>query len=136
MFTQPCKKLWAIFLYVKYVYDLLLVLKICKRLWSIFFYVKLVYDLLLVLKVSIIYEQSLTLSWFEKNKNKRKGSTHYVMSYVIYSLKILFLYFNDWRKCLSDSPLIITSFILPCVYGLRPTSSSQTSMSLLYLFLR
>ena len=75
VFTQPWKKLWAIFLYVKPVYDLLLALKICKRLWSIFFYVKLVYDLLLVLKVSIIYEQSLTQSQFEE----KKGFTHYVI---------------------------------------------------------
>ena len=62
------QKLWAIFLYVKPIYNLLLALKICKRMWSIFFYVKLVYDLLLVLKISIIYEQSLTLSRFEEKK--------------------------------------------------------------------
>ena len=69
------QKLWAIFLYVKPIYNLLLALKICKRMWSIFFYIKLVYDLLLVLKVSIIYEQSLTQSWFEE----KKGFTHYVI---------------------------------------------------------
>ena len=68
VFTQPCKKLWAIFLYVKPIYDLLLILKICQRLWSICFYVKLVYDLLLVLKVSIFYKQSFTLSRFEEKR--------------------------------------------------------------------
>ena len=62
------QKLWAIFLYVKPIYNLLLALKICKRMWSIFFYIKLVYDLLLVLKVSIIYEQTFALSRFEEKR--------------------------------------------------------------------